>query len=96
MAHAKPLPPGTILRAPRSLVRDGQEIIRDGEILCVGPYSQSGGFSLLWLFSEVGELNTTADRPWVDEHFEVVRLGTSNDWYHFPEPWPPALGGSAA
>jgi hypothetical protein len=88
LSRVKPLPPGTLLRLARLWPHARKKGCERGQLVRVGPYCAHCGLGLVWLFDAGGELWSTADRAWIDRHFEVVELSTTRDWYV----WPPGAG----
>ncbi len=68
------LPPGTVLRLARlwpHARRRGREI---GQEYLVGYYCRCCGRDVIWLVGLDGKYGWTADRAFIDRHFDVVAL----------------------
>lgn len=81
MKTVRPLPPRSILRLANlwpHARKQGHEI---GEIRRVGYYSKQDGLDCIWLVDNNGSYNWAADRVWVLDKFEVIRLSNETDLY---------------
>lgn len=91
-ARIKPYLPGSILMVRRLWPRARKQRYEKGSRLLVGPYCPSCGPDILWLFRPDGAMEMTADRDWVERHFELVHDSRTRRLYTFPLPWPPRPG----
>lgn len=75
------LPPLTVLRLKKLWPyarKQGREI---GQIYRVGYYCRGCGTETVWLVDVDGNYGWTADKPWIEEHFEIIDISKERSIY---------------
>ena len=83
----RPYLPGTVLELRRLWRRARAQGYELGAKRVVGPYCPTCGPLLIWLFGPDGELDMTADVPFLREHWLIVSSPPVRNLYTFPRIW---------
>jgi hypothetical protein len=76
-----PIPPRTVLRLKKlwpQARKQGREL---GQVYRVGYYCRCCGRDTIWLVDREGVYNWTADRTFIEQHFEVVSVSNERSLY---------------
>ena len=77
----KILPPLTVLRLKKLWPHARKQGKEKGQIYRIGYYCKNCGTDTIWLVDEKGEYGWTADREFVDNYFEILKLSNERSIY---------------
>lgn len=76
-----PIPPRTVLRLAKLWPHARKQGHERGQIYRVGYYCRHCGRDTIWLVDSNGGYNWTADRTFIDRHFELVEVSNERSLY---------------
>lgn len=76
-----PIPPRTVLRLSKLWPHARKQGRERGQVYRVGYYCRHCGRDVVWLVDDDGHYNWTADREFIERHFEVLEVSRERSLY---------------